>query len=232
MAPEGYVSEIQRGCLGDGPGIRTTVFLQGCSLRCPWCHNPETRPFAAGRKRTVEEVMRVVRRDLFYYRESGGGLTLSGGEPMAQAEFAEALLAAAKAEGIHTAIETSGVHSLASLRTVCDLFLFDVKAARKHYPEWIGVPWETVEAHLRELAGAPVRLRVPLVAGWNFEEGLLRQLQTLANLPGVEGVDLLPYHDLGRGKARLAGLPEAPWHTMSAPPPEELKRWQAEISIG
>ena len=116
----GRIFDIQRFSTHDGPGIRTVVFLKGCILRCRWCCNPESQSHLIQRMRTVDgavktvgrdvtvgEVMERVLRDLPYYRRSGGGLTLSGGEALAQPEFAKALLAAAKEKGMNTAVETT-----------------------------------------------------------------------------------------------------------------------------
>ena len=117
---QGIVFDIQRFSLQDGPGIRTTVFLKGCPLRCLWCHNPESwekEPElwcrngveqVCGKAMTVTEVMAEVLADEAYYRNSGGGLTVSGGEPILQFPFLRALLRAAKERGIHTCLEPSG----------------------------------------------------------------------------------------------------------------------------
>jgi len=278
----GRVSDIQRCCVSDGPGIRTTVFLQGCPLHCPWCHNPEFRPFsplhmfhaekciACGRCRkpsggfacvrdpekkcsgcglceaecpagalsvfgktvSVSEVMTTIKRDAFYYQETGGGLTLSGGEPLAQPDFAEALLAAAKREGFSTAVETSGAVSnqiILRIAEQCDWFLFDIKTIPEKYPALIGVEWETVYQNLLTLTkvGAHIRLRTPVVPGFNTDEALPELLHTLMSLPGIQGVDLLPWHSMGCGKATMSGLPEPDWTHMSKPSEALLKRWNA-----
>ena len=118
MEPDGLVFDIKRGGTKDGPGLRTSVFLKGCPLRCRWCHNPESQAFGperavttgelCGRRMTVAEVLSEVRRDAVFYAASGGGLTITGGEPMAQPAFTAALAAASLAEGIAVAIDTSG----------------------------------------------------------------------------------------------------------------------------
>ena len=120
----GRIFDIQRFSVHDGPGVRTIVFLKGCALRCRWCCNPESQSFeiqkmtVAGKEKTVGrdvsvgEVIPEVLKDRVYYRRSGGGLTLSGGETLLQIDFAEALFAAAKENGINTAIESTGLRRL------------------------------------------------------------------------------------------------------------------------
>ena len=114
----GVVFDIKRGGVKDGPGFRTSVFLKGCPLRCAWCHNPEsqapeiqravTTDEVCGREMSVDEVMAEVLRDAVFYRTSGGGVTFTGGEPMLQFDFLKALCAAARAAGVHVAVDTSG----------------------------------------------------------------------------------------------------------------------------
>ena len=277
-SPTGRVSRVQRACIGDGPGYRTTVFLQGCPLHCPWCHNPDYRPAGPhvsrnprrcigcgrciepasgclrgkpgrdgcgvcvaecpagaltllGADMDVEAVMRVVRRDMPYYAGTGGGMTLSGGEPLMQMDFALALLDAARREGISTAIETScALPPVEFARVVgkADLFLCDIKASRAAYPELVGADPGVVLANIAALdkAGCPIVIRVPCVSGVNFDDGLAAFVAEAAALKHVRGVDLLPYHAMGRGKAAMAGLAEPDWSTMSAPTPEELEAFR------
>lgn len=213
--PTGIVFDVQRGALHDGPGIRTTVFLKGCPLRCTWCHNPESQHFEPetgrsgkiyGQVRTVAEVMAVVRRDRRYYEASGGGLTLSGGEPTAQYEFCMALLTAARAEGIATCLDTCGQipwGQLERLRPLVDVFLFDYKATGADLHRALtGVEPTLILANLRRLlaAGSRVILRCPLVPGLNatpeHDEAIIH-LQT--EFPALT-VERLPYHSWGEAK--------------------------------
>lgn len=274
MDTKGYVSRIQRACTGDGPGYRTTVFFQGCHLACPWCHNPDYRPFGTrlsrnphrciacgrcddlapaagpasemarrvgecpagaltllGREMSVAAVMQVVRRDLSYYRHTGGGMTLSGGEPLMQPDFALALLQAAAAEGIGTAVETSCAMApqiVAHFAGRADLFLCGIKASREAYPRLIGCEADLILQNIATLAatGRPLIIRVPCVVGVNFDDGLAALVNQAAAIPGVSGVELLPYHDFGRGKAAMTGLVEPQWGDMRAPTADELAHFK------
>jgi pyruvate formate lyase activating enzyme len=275
----GVVFDIQRFALHDGPGIRTTVFLKGCPLRCLWCHNPESQAFepqvaydaercqsceasvqahahgvetlglladaadfapgaaagtltkacphgaltVIGQPMTVEEVMAEVLRDEAYYRRSGGGLTLSGGEPLAQPAYAVALLQAAKARGLHTCLDTSGAVARARIvaaAEVTDLFLFDYKATDPaEHRRLTGISNRLILDNLDALyrRGAQILLRCPLVPGVNDTPEHLAGIAALADrYPRLVGVEVMPYHDLGREKASrigqeyvLAGVPSA-----------------------
>lgn len=138
----GRIFDIQRYSIHDGNGIRTIVFLKGCVLRCRWCCNPESQEFAIqtmkvqgeekiiGRDVTVEEVMRTVEKDRTYYRRTGGGLTLSGGESLCQPEFARDLLRAAQEAGINTALESMGHAQYSAIEQILpylDQYLLDIK---------------------------------------------------------------------------------------------------------
>lgn len=269
----GRVFDIQRFSIHDGPGIRTTVFLKGCPLRCLWCHNPEglsgsqlisfrsekciacgecVRTCAhgahrleasdsavvhlydrerceacgnctqscdtqalesVGRAMTVEEVMQEVRQDRAFYETSGGGLTVSGGEPLAQLNFTLALLSAAKNEGFHCCIETAGFVSwkrLQPLLPFVDLFLFDFKETDpERHAAFTGQSNEIILQNLRTLheAGATIELQCPIVPGFNDREDHLAGVAALArSLPGLAGVRLLAYHPLGKSKLQRFGL--------------------------
>ena len=157
----GRIFDIQKYSIHDGPGIRTIVFLKGCPLRCRWCCNPESqereiqtmitggKPKTIGRDVTVGEVMDEVMQDRFYYRRSGGGLTLSGGESLMQPDFASALMQAAHERGINTAMESTG---LAPFRVIAekilahlDLYLMDIKHTdREKHKFFTGVSNELI----------------------------------------------------------------------------------------
>lgn len=276
----GMVFDIQRFALHDGPGIRTTVFLKGCPLRCLWCHNPESispnrqiafhpercdgdeaaaeaqRRFVddvrakdhtlnfstsdlgdsvdtcahpsieiVGREMTVQEVMFEVTRDVAYYRRSGGGVTLSGGEPLYQPRFAGALLAAAREAGIHTCIDTSGQVSqrrLAAIAPDTDLFLFDYKATDpEDHRRTTGVSNELILENLDFLyhLGARIVLRCPLVPGVNDSRQHLEGIAALSDrYPKLQDLQILPFHDMGREKyAQIGAINPLPnLHTADA----------------
>lgn len=232
------VFEIEKFATHDGPGIRTVVFLKGCPLRCVWCHNPESWSFRIetvddavrggkltyGKERSVADVLDEVLRDKPFYDASGGGLTLSGGEPLAQSKFAVALFRAAKEAGVHTAVETCGHlprSVLEAVRANVDLWLYDVKGMdselhRRH----TGVDNALLLENLRWLdgRGAKIVLRCPMIPGLNDSAANLAKLAALADsLDGVSQVDVEPYSPFGTEKGRQLGrtVYEAP-----LPPPE------------
>lgn len=260
----GIVFDIQRYSLKNGPGIRTTVFLKGCPLRCWWCSNPESQDFApelmfdeklctgcgacaqacpeglslrgflhrgrctlclrcaaaclsgaltvSGRRMTVQEALAPVLKDRAYYRRSGGGMTLSGGECLSQPAFAIALLRAAKAEGIHTVVDTSLYAPWPVLREAAawtDLFLADIKQMdpEKHR-DGTGVDNGLILSNLAALldSGARVWLRLPVIRGVSDDLTHCEALAAfLGEHPLPEKVDILPGHGIGLGKYAQLG---------------------------
>lgn len=242
-APRGIVFDIQRSALHDGPGIRTTVFLKGCPLRCAWCHNPESQAFAPetgcngktyGREMSVDEVMEAVRRDRAFYRTSGGGLTISGGEPTAQYAFCAALLDAAKAEGIHTCLDTCGAIDwprLDALRAKVDVYLYDYKATDPElHRELTGIASALPHANLRRLlaTGATVRLRCPLLPGVNDDAEHLAAIAALGRCYPTLAIDLMAYHDIGAGKYDDLGRVRPALDT-HVPTPSEIEVWRETL---
>jgi glycyl-radical enzyme activating protein len=286
----GRVFDIQRFSIHDGPGIRTTVFLKGCPLRCLWCGNPESIPTGpslsyisdkciacgacfdvcsenalktdvtgkavvdrarcqgngacaqacdpkaleiVGRDMTAAEVLEVVWRDEAYYASSGGGMTLSGGEPLMQPDFAKLLLIEAKARGVHTAVETSGYAlwgAIRSLLPLVDLWLFDYKETDPRLHEtFVGKPRELVVSNLNRLHDAKARilLRCPMIPKHNARRDHLDGIVSLTHrLPRLQGVELLPYYDMWRAKLKRFGLPDDFPGTVKPPPPDTVKKWQ------
>lgn len=215
----GRIFDIQRYSIHDGPGIRTIVFLKGCYLRCKWCCNPESQEYEIqnmlragkteimGRDVTVGELMDEISKDRVYYERSGGGITLSGGECMAQPDFSEALLRACHDYGLTTAIETT---AFADRRVVerllphVDHFLMDIKHmnSAKHQ-EFTGRPNDQILANARYIAENAKHLiiRVPVVPTFNATEEEIRDIARFADsLPNVTELHLLPYHRLGQDK--------------------------------
>jgi pyruvate formate lyase activating enzyme len=218
----GTLFRIARYAVHDGPGIRTTVFLKGCPLRCAWCHSPESqcrRPqllvhperderVTCGYQASVDDVLARIERDRPFYDESGGGVTFSGGEPLAQPRFLRALIDACRAREIHTAVETSGYAPPAALAGIRpDLFLVDLKIMdEERHRAATGVSNRRILANVRTLAAGstPVRLRFPLVPGVNDDEANRRALAGFVRSIGMSAVDVLPYHRAGIAKyARL-----------------------------
>lgn len=218
----GRIFNIQRFSIHDGHGIRTIVFFKGCPLRCKWCCNPESQDFApekmkengrikdVGRDVTVEEVLAEVERDRAYYRRSGGGMTLSGGECFAQPRFAEALLRAAKERGISTAVETTSFPEYSVIEKCLpyiDLYMTDIKQMddEKHRA-FTGKSNQTILANIEKVVktGANVIVRVPVVPTVNATEEDIRKIAVFAKSIGVKEMHLLPYHRIGMDK--YAGL--------------------------
>lgn len=279
---KGVIFDIQRFCLQDGPGIRTTVFLKGCPLRCAWCHNPESQearpqilyserdclrcgacaaacprklhlpengrhafdpsscagcgacaaacPAGAleicGRETDDGEVLAAAMRDADFYRESGGGITLSGGEPMAQSAFALAIARGAREAGSNVCLETCGFCGREELRRMLpyvDRFLYDFKLADSAaHRRMTGAGNARILDNLRFLggAGADIVLRCPVIPGVNDTDGHFEDiLRTALSVPGIRGIDILPYHPLGVEKARRLGRRDAV--SMGDPPCRE-----------
>ncbi len=266
----GIVFDIQKFSLHDGPGIRTTVFMKGCPLRCAWCHNPEswerspeilfypakcigcgacvaacpqgrhaitegahvftrdgcrrcgacaTQCYAgalsvAGREMSAEEVVAEVGKDMPFYESSGGGMTLSGGEPLSQPRFALELTRLAKERGINVCIETSGFCDTSDLLAIAkntDLFLFDYKVPARLYPKYTGVGADKIRFNLDQLdkAGRRIILRCPMIPGVNLDSEFYGEIADLANAHrNVAGIDLEPYHPLGVSKNSALGKTE------------------------
>lgn len=290
MMTTGHIFDIQRFCIHDGPGIRTTVFFKGCPLRCLWCGNPESIsrepslsympekciacgacfdkcPESAlspdtggraivdrglckgssdcaracdpqaleivGRVATAAEVLEVVLRDEAYYDASGGGMTLSGGEPLMQPDFARLLLQEAKARGLHTVLETSGYAMWGSVRPLVpfvDLWLFDYKETdRRLHEKYVGKTNELILSNLKELheANAKIILRCPMIPKHNASREHLDGIAALAkSMPKIQGVELLPYYDLWRAKLDRFGLTTELSETVKPPDGDTVKSWR------
>lgn len=219
LEAKGRIFDIQKYSIHDGPGIRTIVFLKGCRLRCRWCCNPESQEYkiqkmvidgkeeVTGYDVTVQEVLREIRKDIFYYRRSGGGVTLSGGEALLQPDFAPHLLHACQDYGINTAIETTGFADweiIEKYLPYLDYILMDIKHMNdKKHQEFTGQSNQLILENARKIAqtGKNLTIRVPVVPTFNHTKQEIVQIaEFAASLPNVKRLHLLPYHRLGAGK--------------------------------
>ena len=232
----GQVHSIESMGLVDGPGIRTVVFLQGCALRCRYCHNPDTWSVHNPKAQEIapSELVRQLRRFQPYYGQEGG-VTFSGGEPLLQPEFLVETLALCKESGIHTCLDTAGcgLGQYQDILQNTDLVLMDIK---HHMPEgYKAITGGSIEEPRRFLAavqelGIPLWIRHVVVPGLTDDdahlEGLKKYLQTLQ---GVRRVELLPYHTLGAHKYPALGIP----YPLEGVPPmdaDALREWNQRLN--
>lgn len=282
----GIIFNIQKFSVNDGPGIRTTVFLKGCPLRCKWCANPESQLVqtqilwdqkkcinchhcietcpknaikiseksikinhsqcsgckkcvcecpknalsAQGEQKSVEEVLKIVLQDQVFYEESGGGLTLSGGELLLQPDFSRELLLAAKEEGLHTCCETTGFATQETFDYVMeqvDYILFDMKhwSSGKHI-EGTNVSNELPLLNMKHAIenGKTVLPRIPVIPGFNDSlEDAKEFSKTLLNL-GINKCQLLPFHQFGENKYHLLNQ-KYDYENVPSYHPEDLKEY-------
>ena len=215
---KGRIFNIQRFSIHDGPGIRTIVFFKGCYMRCRWCCNPESQNYeieqmkedgklkTVGKDVTVGELMPEIMADSHYYRRSGGGLTLSGGEILCQPDFARDLLHAAKEYGINTAVESTACSSYDKIEKILpylDLYLMDIKHmdSEKH-KEYTTSGNERILENAVKIANSGVDLiiRTPVVPGFNDNAKDIADIAEYAKKIGAKEFHLLPYHRLGTDK--------------------------------
>lgn len=265
----GYIFDIQRFSINDGPGIRTTVFFKGCPLRCIWCDNPESQqqlpqlfyfeslcarcyrcvevcPSGAskispdgsieiaqglcqacglcieacpsdarvmsGRTVTVEEVVEIVKKDELFYRNSGGGVTASGGEPTYQPDFLKELLRECQRYGIHTTLDTCGYvrwEVMEGILDYIDLVYYDIKHMDTiRHRELTGVGNELILDNARRISqsGKPIVMRIPLIPGCNDSEENIKAMVEFVTGIKVIRVDILPFHQLGSKKYERLGM--------------------------
>lgn len=238
----GRIFDIQKFSVHDGPGIRTIVFLKGCVLRCKWCCNPESQNYeieqmttagktkTVGRDVTVKEVMEEVLKDRVYFRRTGGGLTLSGGESLCQPDFAVALLRAAKEKGLSTAIESTAAAPIETIRKLLpylDHYLMDIKHTNpEKHKEFTGRDNRLMLENARHLAKEARHLviRVPVIPTFNDTVEEISAIAAYVSeiMPGGE-IHLLPYHRLGSDKYKGLGR-EYKMEHISPPTDEHMEK--------
>lgn len=220
----GRIFDIQKFSVHDGPGIRTIVFLKGCALRCKWCCNPESQSAeiqtmntpqgtkTIGRDVSVGEIIEDILKDMPYFRRSGGGITLSGGETLLQPEFAKALFMAAKENGITTAIESTGFakyETIEKLLPYIDVYLMDIKHmnSQKH-KLFTSQSNELILENAKKIAKNANKLiiRVPVIPTFNDTVSEITDIARFTKELGtVDELHLLPYHRLGEDKYTYLG---------------------------
>ena len=292
MQNRGFIYNIQKFSLNDGPGIRTTVFLKGCMLNCLWCHNPESKspkkqlmlhkarcigcgvcvdacPMGlhsfsktgahiikkesciacgacaaacvgalemVGKEAYVDEIIEDVLKDVAFFENSGGGLTVSGGEPLMQPEFTLQLLKSAKENGLHTCIETCGYakwEHIEALLPYVDIFLWDVKESDDaRHKAYTGVSNKRIleNLYLLNAAQANIILRCPIIPGFNDRKEHFAAIGLLAEeLSSVQRIDIEPYHPLGKPKSESLGETYA-LEQLSFPSEETVSTWISSVA--
>ncbi|MDL2215817.1 pyruvate formate lyase-activating protein [Ruminococcaceae bacterium OttesenSCG-928-N02] len=209
----GWVHSIQSLGAVDGPGMRSVVFMQGCPLRCLYCHNPDTLSFSGGQEYTPTQLVHKLLRFRPYWGENGG-VTISGGEPLAQSAFVAQVFALLKEAGVHTALDTAGTGELTAARAVLQhtsLALVDIKAPSTHgFSQICG---GDLQATLRFLdltqeMGVPIWVRHVLVPGINATTENMRAVQNLAQAyTNLEKIEWLPFHNTCEPKYENMGIP-------------------------
>lgn len=244
------VFDIKRFAVHDGPGIRTTVFLKGCPLRCAWCHNPESqakKPVTVdierkvngksvagkkvyGEKLELDAVLDSLWKDIHFYEESGGGVTFSGGEPLIQSEALKCLLEACKGRGLHTTVDTSGYarkEQFEEIMDLTDLFLFDLKNMDPGlHKKYTGVDNQLILSNADYLlnSGAKLIFRIPVIPGINTSpeelDAMLSFIEERADR--MEEIHLLPYHRIAENKYRRLNM-EVKLQEVMEPDEEEMQ---------
>ena len=243
------ISDIQHFSVGDGPGIRTTIFCKGCNLRCPWCHNPETisrdtvtltypkanRSVTYGRLMTVDEIVTEVMEDADFYRESGGGVTVSGGEPLLQAKAVAELAKALQTQGVSVLLDTAGCVPWSRFEVVLpyvNTVFFDWKTSHPTVmKERIGGDLALVRSNLARLlqTDKDIHIRIPLIPAINTTEEALTAIAADLREVGAKTVALLPFHRLAAGKYEAMGK-VYPYRDTPPLPEDEAKRVADSLS--
>lgn len=202
------IFNIQRFCVNDGKGIRTTVFFRDCPLRCKWCANPESWADSASSEKemSVPEIISEVSRDKEYYKNSGGGVTLSGGEPLLHIDEKLLLLEALKEKNFDVTVETCGNFPQSTLEKVLPYvneFYFDIKHVNpQKLKDFTKGDALLILKNLKFLLqnGANVQVRIPIIPGFNYSDEDMTEIFNKLKSLGIKNIVLLPYHTLGSGK--------------------------------
>lgn len=283
---KGIITNVNRFCTDDGPGIRTTVFLKGCYLKCKWCHNPETQNFnpeisydkhkcincgacktvcptnchqtkdfheflranctacikcakvcptqalnVYGKEVGVNDIVKEIKKDIAYYGLDGG-VTLSGGEPLAQPDFCKEILKRCRKIGIHTALETCGYSTPKNFLSVikyCNLVLFDVKETNpENHLKYTGVSIEPILENLNALneQNIPFIIRAPIIPTLNDRVEHFETLKKLRkNLKNCIGLEILPYHEIGVYKYDTLNY-DYDCHNIKTPDNQTVNKWR------
>ncbi len=223
----GRIHSIQTMGAVDGPGLRGVVFMQGCPLRCAYCHNPDTWAFEGGQEITAEDLCKRLLRYRTYYKN--GGVTVSGGEPLMQSEFVGELFSLLRKEGLHTALDTSGMASIEAARRVLphtDLVLCDVKfPTEEMYRSNTGAAMQPMLDFLSEVerAGVPFWVRHVVVPGLTDSDEEVLSIHRIAKrFKGYEKLELLPFKKLCLTKYQAMNLP-FPLADVPECPPERIQ---------
>ena len=230
----------------DGPGVRFVVFLQGCRMRCRYCHNPETWKLEGGTPWTADKLFSHVYRYKSYWNKKGqpnGGITVSGGEPLLQIDFVTEFFKKAKEKGVHTALDTAGnpftleepfISKFEELMKVTDLVILDFKEIdNEKHKKLTGCPNDNIVQMAKWLSdhGKDMWLRHVLVPDLtDDEEGLVRTRDLIRELKTVKRVEVLPYHTLGLFKWQKLGIPYT-LDGVRTPTAEEVKKAEEILEV-
>lgn len=226
----------------DGPGVRFVVFMQGCPLRCKYCHNPDTWDFAGGEEYSASSVHQQILKYINYIKN--GGVTVSGGEPLAQIDFVIELFTLLKKDGLHTCCDTSGIYfdednpeilaKYDRLLEVCDLFLLDIKhISENKHKDLTGLSAKKPQAFAKYLDShhKPMWVRHVLLDGYtNNVEDLEKTRAFIDTLHNVEKIEVLPYHTMGITKYEKLNI-EYPLKDVEAPSKEDIQRAKEILGV-
>lgn len=236
---EGRIHSVESFSTVDGPGIRYVVFMQGCPLRCKFCHNPDTWSKQGGMMIQSDALVDRILKARRFFQNSGGGVTFTGGEPLLQMEFLLEVCQKLKQENIHIAIDTAGNfdvnnEKLNALMPYVDLFLYDIKHIdSKEHQDLVGVPNDKIlelASYIANVKKIPMWIRVVYIPGITDKgDSLKRYHAFIQTLSSVEKVEVLPYHEMGKYKWKDLGL-TYPLHNVRIPTQEECEKIQKYLS--